>query len=240
MALFGIWKSFRPSPAELPLALQELLGEVKEEKAELEVVLERVRSATKSMSKVDKQLVDVARRQEEFGEVLASAESRAHSVSELSDEVARARDRAAELEQGQGEAGEGIAQIREEMGSLEGEITGIKAALMEARKVRADVEELAGPSGTVDQLKQKSEEVGERLKDVREGLHEVEEAQETLRKGQAVGQGELEELRSLSQRLGSEVEEASARLARMEAATSKESLTGRRPRPPAWTISCGT
>ena len=88
MALFGIRKSFRPSPAELPLALQELLGEVKEEKAELEVVLERVRGAAKSMGKVDKQLVDVARRQEEFGEVLASAESRADSVSELSDEVA--------------------------------------------------------------------------------------------------------------------------------------------------------
>ena len=226
MALFGIRKSFRPSAAELPLALQELLGEVKEEKAELEVVLKRVRGAAKSMSKVDKQLVDVARRQEEFGEALASAESRADSVSELSDEVARARDYAAELEQGQGEAGEGLAQIREEMGSFEGEITGIKAALKEARKVRADVEGLAGPAGTVDQLKQKSEEVGERLKDVREGLHEVEEAQETLRKGQAVEQGELEELRSLSQRLGREVEEASARLARMEAATSRVTKVG--------------
>ena len=144
MALFGIRKSFRPSAAELPLALQELLGEVKEEKAELEVVLKRVRGAAKSMSKVDKQLVDVGRRQEEFGEVLASAESRADSVSELSDEVARARDCAAELEQGQSEAGEGLAQIREEMGSFEGEITGIKAALKEARKVRADVEGVPG------------------------------------------------------------------------------------------------
>ena len=70
MDLFGIRKSFRPSPTELPLALQELLGEVKEEKAELEVVLERVRNAAKSMSEVDRQLVDVTRRQEEFGEVL--------------------------------------------------------------------------------------------------------------------------------------------------------------------------
>ena len=77
MALFGIRKSFRPSPAELPKALQELLSEVKEEKAELQVVLERVRNAAKSMSEVDKQLVDVTRRQEEFGEVLAAAESRA-------------------------------------------------------------------------------------------------------------------------------------------------------------------
>ena len=102
MALFGIRKSFRPSPAELPLALQELLGEVKEEKAELEVVLERVRNAAKSMGEVDRQLVDVTRRQDEFAELLASAESRADGVSELSDEVARARDRAAELEQGQG------------------------------------------------------------------------------------------------------------------------------------------
>ena len=172
MALFGIRKSFRPSPAELPKALQELLGEVKEEKAELEVVLERVRNAAKSMSEVDKQLVDVTRRQEEFGEVLAAAESRAQGVSELSDEVARASDRAAELEQGQGEVGEGIAQMREDMGSLEGEITGIKSALKEARKMRADVEGLAGPSGTVDQLKQKSDDLGERLKDVREGVHE--------------------------------------------------------------------
>ena len=191
MDLFGIRKSFRPSPTELPLALQELLGEVKEEKAELEVVLERVRNAAKSMSEVDRQLVDVTRRQEEFGGVLTLVEGRAQGVSELSDEVARARDRAAELEQGQGEVGAGIAQIREEMGSLDEEVAGIKAALKDARKVRADVEGMAGPSGTVDQLKQKSNEMGEQLKDVREGLHEVEEAQQELRKGQAVEQGEL-------------------------------------------------
>ena len=77
MALFGSRKSFRPSPTELPEALQELLGEVKQEKAELEVVLERVRSAAKTMGKVDKQIVDVTKRQEEFSQVLNTIESRA-------------------------------------------------------------------------------------------------------------------------------------------------------------------
>ena len=86
MALFGIRKSFRPSPAELPLALQELLGEVKEEKAELEVVLERVRGAAKSMGKVDKQLVDVARRQEEFGEVLVLCSQSLFRFPDLGDD----------------------------------------------------------------------------------------------------------------------------------------------------------
>src|SRR5688500_16836175 len=115
MALFGSRKSFRPSPAELPIALQELLGEVKEEKAELEVVLERVRNAAKSMSKVDKQLIEVARRQEEISGTLASAASRAEGLAELTGDIEASRSRVAALAEGQSEAGTSIARMRDEM-----------------------------------------------------------------------------------------------------------------------------
>ena len=61
---------------------------------------------------------------------------------------------------------------------------------------------------------------------MREGLHAVEETQHELRKAQATEQGGLSELQSLSQRLSRDVEESSARLARMEAAISKLAKVG--------------
>src|SRR4051812_35750858 len=146
MALLFGRKTFRPSAAELPEALQELLGEVKEEKAELEVLLERVRNAAKSMSKVDKQVVDVSKRQEDLSTVLEALAGRAQSVGDLGDEVATARARVAELERGQTDAGSAIARVREDFASMAGEIDGLRSALKEARKLSADVEGMVGPS----------------------------------------------------------------------------------------------
>src|SRR5687768_15144549 len=109
MALFGIRKSFRPSPEELPLALQELLGEVKEEKAQLEVVLERVRNAAQPTNKVDKRLGEVSRRQDEIAAGMEAAATTAGAVSELAEQVARARSTVVDLEEGNAQAGADMA-----------------------------------------------------------------------------------------------------------------------------------
>ena len=45
------------------------------------------------------------------------------------------------------------------------EIDGLRAALKEARKRRADVEGMVWPDGMVDQLKLKSDDLGERLRE---------------------------------------------------------------------------
>ena len=88
--LFGSRRSFRPTPAELPEALQELLGEVKQEKAELEVILERLRQSTTSVGRMDKELTELSSRQAGMSEALAETEERARRVEELTQQIGRA------------------------------------------------------------------------------------------------------------------------------------------------------
>src|SRR5688500_211046 len=128
MALFGSRNSFRRSPGEASQAWQELLGEVKQEKAELEVLLERARSAAKSMGRVDKQIVDVSRRQDEIATSIDAIGSRAQALADLAAEIEQARARVGQLGAEQGQAGDDATRLRAELGEMAGGGAGQRTA----------------------------------------------------------------------------------------------------------------
>ena len=69
-----------------------------------------------------------------------------------------------------------MAHLREELTRVGEEADGIQTALKDTRKLKGEVDGLVGPSGRVDQLRQKSEELADRVKGAREELRELEKA----------------------------------------------------------------
>ncbi|HKJ01692.1 MAG TPA: hypothetical protein VJ997_04535 [Longimicrobiales bacterium] len=225
-ALFGRRPSYRPAPEELPEVLKELLQEVRAEKAELEVLLHKVALSGKNLGAVTDQIADVQARQRELGERFDGVEHLAEKIQHADGDVEAVRRRTLELMGTMTDKEGELSSLADEVKEITGALIGIRDSVQRGQRLKADLESLSSPDGTVATLTSAVEQLRTRLQNLGDEVQEVAEAQRGLGDAQSEEIAKIREVGASATDLVRDVEASAERLARMESTLGKLSHVG--------------
>lgn len=214
-------KSSRPSVEELPEVLQDLLTEVREERGQLEALLARVTTASKTMAGHAKDMEALDEAQKHITERVGSLAERLGAVEALGDTLASVDRGSKELASSQ-EALEGkLAGMSADVEHLEHFVKEVRDAQVQANDVRLELDSLGGESGPVRTLAKETGELHARLEELAAKVAETDERQGGVGRSQEDMLAKVNEVHARADELADEVEESSAKLSRFQSTLSK-------------------
>lgn len=225
-ALFGRRSSYRLSPEELPEALTELLQEVRAEKAELEVLLTKVASSGKELGTVTDQIADVHERQGALNERFENVEKLGQKIMNADGDVDAIRRRTVTLMATMADKEGEVSSLAAEVKTITTALIGIRDSVQQGQRLKADLESLSSPNGTVNTLTNAAEQLRTRLQNLGDEVQKVAEAQRELRETQSEEAAQFKEVGKAATDLVRDVEASAERLSRMESTMGKLSHVG--------------
>jgi len=220
-ALFNRKPKAQPTPEELPEVLQELLGQMQQERAALEGLLERVHGAASQAAPIEQGIEQVLQRQQQINERLEHAEQQAQRLGDLSGQVEALGGGIRELEQARETTVQQLRGVADDVADVSSVASGVRDSLEQALRLKADLEQLAGPSGAVTQLQQQADELREQFLNYQHDVAVTRETQDGLQRGQDEIRSSYEDVGSLASRFKQGMDAASSQLAALEASLAE-------------------